>query len=149
MFIWDDAFLQIVSESRTYPHHIKVVTGNSPDIELEFKSDYFTEKTTKAIASNMPFVIIGVSGILKRLHKIGFKTFGEFWDESYDDIEDYSERFEKIKQIINWVASKDLNELTDIYNKMIPIFEHNKRVLNSIPEINKQAALKYMPLFFN
>ncbi len=149
MFIWDDAFLQIVSESRTYPHRIKVVTGNSPDIELEFKSDYFTEKTTKAIASNMPFVIIGVSGILKRLHKIGFKTFGEFWDESYDDIEDYSERFEKIKQIINWVASKDLNELTDIYNKMIPIFEHNKRVLNGIPEINKQAALKYMPLFFN
>lgn len=149
MFIWDDAFLQIVSESRTYPHEIKLVTRNSPDIELEFKSDYFTEKTTKAIASNMPFVIIGVSGILKRLHKIGFKTFGEFWDESYDEIEDYSERFEKIKEIINWVASKDLKELTDIYNKMIPIFEHNKMVLNNIPEINKQAVTKYIPQFFN
>ena len=27
-------------------------------------------------------------GILKQIRSHGFKTFGEFWDESYDDIDD-------------------------------------------------------------
>ena len=145
--IWDDAFLQIVTESKVdskcqiQDHFIKKT--------LTIDLDYMTEKTTKAVASNMPFVIIGVSGLLKRLHKIGFKTFGDFWDESYDNVEDYNERFEKIKEIIKWVASKNTDELKDIYNQMIPIFEHNKNVLFGIKDKNKQEVLKHISTYHN
>ena len=86
---------------------------------------------------------------LKKLKEMGYQTFSRWFDESYDEEPDYEKRFEKIKEIINWVASKDLNELTDIYNRMIPIFEHNKKTLNTIPEINKQAVIKHIPQFFN
>jgi hypothetical protein len=147
--IWDDAFLNILCESRISNHILNVVTGKSPDIVLEFQSDYFTEKLTKTIASNMPFVLIGVKGLLARMHKLGFKTFGDFWDESYDMLDSYEERFEKIKEIIQWVASKDLDELKDLYNQMIPIFEHNKIILDSIDELNRQSISKYVPKFYN
>lgn len=145
--IWDDAFLQIVTESKVdskcqiQDHFIQKT--------LTIDLDYMTEKTAKAVASNMPFVIIGVCGLLKRLHKLGFKTFGDFWDEGYDDIEDYNERLEKIKEIIKWVASKNLNELKDIYNQMIPIFEHNKTILFGMKDKNKQEVLKHIPTYYN
>ena len=35
-----------------------------------------------------PFVMVSKKGTLKYLRDIGFKTFGDFWDESYDDEED-------------------------------------------------------------
>jgi len=145
--IWDDAFLHIVTESKVdskcqiEDHFIQKT--------LTLYLDYMTEKTAKAVASNMPFVIIGVCGLLKRLHKLGFKTFGDFWDEDYDNIEDYNERFEKIKEIINSIASKNVDELKDIYNQMIPIFEHNKNVLFGIKDKNKQEVLKHIPTYYN
>lgn len=147
--LYDSSFLFIITESRVSNHIIKVREYNCPDTIMEFESDYFTEKTTKTIAANIPFVLIGPAGILKRLHKLGFKTFGEFWDESYDDEIEYEKRFNKVKEIINWVASKDLSELTDIYNKMIPIFEHNKQVLKTIKQLNEKLVLKHIPTFFD
>lgn len=145
--IWDDAFLHIVTESKIDSKCI--IQDHFIEKYIEMDLDYMTEKTAKAVASNMPFVIIGASGLLKRLHKLGFKTFGDFWDESYDDIEDYNERLEKIKEIIKWVASKNLDELKDIYNQMIRIFEHNKTILFGIKDKNKQEVLKHIPTYYN
>lgn len=147
--LYDNSFLFIITESRLDNHTINLIIHNSENAPIEFESDYITEKTTRVVAANIPFVVIGPKGILKRLRKIGFKTFSEFWDESYDDITDYESRLEKIKEIIKWVASKDLEELTDIYNQMLPIFEHNKKILHSIEEINNQNVLKHIPTIFN
>jgi len=145
--IWDDAFLHIVTESKIDAKCI--IQDHFTNKRIEMDLDYMTEKTAKAVASNMPFVIIGACGLLKRLHKLGFKTFADFWDESYDDVQDYSERLEKIKEIIKWVASKNLDELKDIYNQMIPIFKHNKTILFGIKDKNKQEILKHIPTYYN
>lgn len=147
--LYDKSFLFIITESRTFEHKINLIKESNPFEELIFESDYFTEKTSRVLAMNMPFVIIGPYGLLKRLHKMGFKTFSEFWDESYDDIKNYKERFKKIKEIIKWVASKNMDELVDIYNKMLPIFEHNKKQLLEIEKFNKETMLKHIPNIFN
>jgi hypothetical protein len=51
----------------------------------------------------MPFVIVGTQGSLKYLRSYGFKTFGDLWDESYDDEPDDSKRIEKIAQYVETV----------------------------------------------
>jgi hypothetical protein len=61
---------------------------------------HLTEKTFKPIAMGMPFVIVGTQGSLKYLRSYGFKTFGDLWDESYDDEPDDSKRIEKIAQVL-------------------------------------------------
>ena len=47
-----------------------------------------TEKSFKPFRDKHPFIIVGVDGALKSMRNLGFKTFSEFWDESYDEIED-------------------------------------------------------------
>lgn len=43
-----------------------------------------SEKTFNAIVALHPFVIIGSAGSLKEIKRLGFKTFPNYFDESYD-----------------------------------------------------------------
>lgn len=45
-----------------------------------------TEKTVRPIVGVKPFVIYGPVGYLKNLQRMGFKTFGNIWDEDYDKV---------------------------------------------------------------
>ena len=86
-----------------------------------------TEKTLLPIKSLQPFIIIGSYKILKYVKSLGFKTFEDFWDESYDDIEDDELRLETIFSLIKDINKKSLKELKDIYLKMIPTLLHNQQ----------------------
>jgi hypothetical protein len=59
-------------------------------------SMFITEKTFKPMAFYHPFQIIGVPGTLTELRKLGFETFDNLFDESYDSIEDIGTRIDKI-----------------------------------------------------
>ena len=67
---------------------------------------HLTEKTFKPIVMQQPFIIQSCKGSLEYLRRYGFKTFGEFWDESYDDCNDQT-RTAKIGQLM-----QDLNSLS-------------------------------------
>ena len=85
---------------------------------------HLTEKTFKPIALGMPFIIVGTQGSLQYLRSYGFKTFGDLWDESYDDEPDDSNRIEKIAQVL-----KLLDELGEyrqaIFDSAQEIIKHN------------------------
>ena len=76
-----------------------------------------------------PFVLAAPPYTLKYLKEQGFKTFSDFWDESYDDIEDHQERMFKIIDVIDFINSKSIDELRQIYLQMIPILEHNEKLV--------------------
>lgn len=46
-----------------------------------------TEKTVRPIMAVKPFIVYGPRQFLQRLRDMGFKTYSEFWDESYDELE--------------------------------------------------------------
>jgi len=86
---------------------------------------HLTEKIFKPIALRMPFLLLGCAHNLEYLRSYGFKTFGDYWDESYDSIEDPVLRLQAVTKIL-----KDLSALTpaqqkDLLTSMIPILEHN------------------------
>jgi hypothetical protein len=85
---------------------------------------HLTEKTFKPIALGMPFVIVGTQGSLRYLRSYGFRTFGDLWDESYDDEPDDSRRIEKIAHTL-----KLLDELGEyrqaIFDSAQEIVKHN------------------------
>jgi len=109
--IFDDNFLWVASETK------KVHNGV-----------YITEKTWKAIAYGSPFVINGDNGSLQYLKDMGFKTFNEYWDESYDEV-DNIEKIKRITGIIKNICGKDLDQINDLYKSMIPILQHNQKIL--------------------
>jgi hypothetical protein len=58
--------------------------------------DFFlSEKTIKAMYASRVFVVFGPRHYLKRLHELGFQTFGHVIDESYDDEPVDSVRYQK------------------------------------------------------
>jgi len=90
-----------------------------------------TEKSYKPIKEKHPFIIAGVNGALKGLQRAGFKTFGEFWDESYDDIACPATRIRAIKQIIEEISTWDNDKILDFKRKVKPILDHNYNVLKN------------------
>jgi hypothetical protein len=85
---------------------------------------HLTEKTFKPIALGMPFVIVGTQGSLAYLRSYGFKTFGDLWDESYDDEPDDSRRIEKIAHTLKLLDN--LGEYRQaIFDSAHEIIQHN------------------------
>ena len=65
---------------------------------------WVTDKTLKALAYYHPFLLIGQHHSLKRLKQMGFETYDNIFDESYDDIVDFDQRLDAvIKNINNFV----------------------------------------------
>ena len=85
---------------------------------------HLTEKTFKPIAMGMPFVIVGTQGSLKYLRSYGFRTFGDLWDESYDDEPDDSRRIEKIAQVLHLLENLEEDKQI-IFESAHDIIEHN------------------------
>ena len=86
---------------------------------------HLTEKSFKPICLRMPFVMVSTQGSLSYLRKYGFKTFGDIWDESYDDEVDDNQRLEKIAKLLKSFDQMTVLELEKLYQKTIPIIEHN------------------------
>jgi hypothetical protein len=93
------------------------------------------EKTLNAIKCGRPFILVAPPNSLEYLHKLGFKTFNEFWDESYDIEYDHEQRLLKIFSLIDTIDSYSIDELQTIYTKMQQIVEHNFEILLSLQTI--------------
>jgi hypothetical protein len=68
---------------------------------LEYKdfrppNKFVTEKTYHPIYFGQPFMVIGSKGTLKYLKNIGYNTFPEIFDESYDDMLDLNDRVDSV-----------------------------------------------------
>ena len=57
-----------------------------------------TEKSFKPIAYYHPYMIAGQKGCLQYLRNLGFETFDNMFDESYDLLENYNDRINLIAQ---------------------------------------------------
>jgi hypothetical protein len=72
------------------------------------------------------------AGTLNLLKELGFKTFNNWWDESYDTITDPVKRLESVYQLSIKILSKDYNQLKKILIQMEDILEHNKQHLDNL-----------------
>lgn len=100
--------------------------------ETRVDSEYFfiSEKTFKPIAFYHPFVILGPLGILKYLRSIGFETYENLFDESYDDEPDLVLRVKKIVANV-----KNYKQLP--YNKVVlDKLQHNHNLFFNADKVN-------------
>ena len=111
-----------------------------------FDELFISEKIVKPIINYQPFIVLSSYGYLERLKKYGFKTFSEFWDESYDQTKDPVERFFKILQIIRELNSKTVEELNEIYQKCKNICIFNKEVFHSLETNTMDIIFKNISL---
>ena len=83
---------------------------------------FMTEKIWKAIIAQHVFVVHGNYLYLQKLREIGFKTFGNYFDESYDLERNKDKRIDKIVNTCRDLLSKNWK---DIYLQTQALRQHN------------------------
>jgi hypothetical protein len=96
---YDQCCFSVVAES-TY--------GNPVDNYPPF----VTEKTWKPISMQHPFMVVGEPGTLQYLHQLGFETFENLWDETYDHITDVDQRIEQVVNNVVQYTKAPLDKIT-------------------------------------
>jgi len=96
---------------------------------------HITEKTYKPIAFMQPFILVAAAGSLQHLKDMGFKTFGDFWDESYDQELDDKQRFSDILALIKSISEWPDHVKIDFTYVVKDIVEYNANHLNTMPNI--------------
>ena len=89
------------------------------------RRQHLTEKTFKAIALEMPFVLVAPAGSLAYLREYGFQTFDSIFDESYDNETDDILRMEKVTRLLKDLNNLSTTERQQIHLHCLPIVEHN------------------------
>lgn len=90
-----------------------------------------TEKTTRPIVGNKPFLVYGPVNYLKNLRELGFQTFGNVWDESYDNLEG-PDRWQAMQQVIHTIANWDSDTKANLLKQCSSITRHNRKRLREI-----------------
>lgn len=85
----------------------------------------FSEKVFQAMQYQKPFIVVGPPKTLEYIRSLGFKTFNEFWDESYDDELNHGERLAKIFDLLESLVTMPIEDLRLIYDKMRLTVEYN------------------------
>jgi hypothetical protein len=122
--VCNDSWISVISEAR---------------FEDEEGTVFLSEKVFKPIASHHPFIIMGNKHSLKELKKLGYKTFSNWIDESYDEL-DNLERMDAIIEVL-----KDIDK---IENKL-EWFKSMEDVLKFNYQILKRNVTKLYPYAFN
>jgi hypothetical protein len=102
-------------------------------LETHFDADgsggaFLTEKTFKAIKHGQPFVIVGCPGSLAALRELGYRTFDHVVDNSYDTIQDNTERWIAVRKTIAQLKSQDLHTWFESCRSDV---EHNQQLFCS------------------
>ena len=84
-----------------------------------------TEKSFKSIALGMPFVLTATAGSLAYLRSYGFRTFDQFWDESYDLETDDFIRAEKVAAVLKQLDNLSTQKKQKLFQTCWPVIEHN------------------------
>ncbi|MNT37555.1 hypothetical protein D3C72_1736960 [compost metagenome] len=109
---YDEAFLAIVNETR-----FSTLCGE------------ISEKALIPIMYMRPFVIVGGPYMLRYLREMGFETFGDLWDESYDEIADHGTRMQAVLHLLDDLLAKPLSEMQELLKNLEARLERNRHHL--------------------
>lgn len=105
---------------------------------------YPTEKTWRPMLYRRPFVVQGPQWYLENLRRLGFQTFGAWWNEGYDeDVNGGS--LESLRDVIDFIGSQSKETVQTWYEEMTPVLEHNYQTLCALTQRDIDLAQFRIP----
>jgi hypothetical protein len=98
---WGEIYLKAEPYIDTY---FSLVT----ETVYEYPYSFRTEKIWKPIAMGHPWIAVANAGYYRDIRNLGFQTFGNIIDESFDRIEDNQQRLERTAQVVEDLCRQDL-----------------------------------------
>jgi len=123
------------------PHGFVFVYGESRPFSPRSE---VSEKTIHPIFARKPFLPFAAPYFLANLRDMGFKTFSDYWDESFDTIECPARRFQHYLKVVDDIGARSMEELQEILIQMQPILSYNLLwIRNSV--LAREMANIYAP----
>lgn len=88
--------------------HFSVVT----ETVFAYPYSFRTEKIWKPIAMAHPWIALANCGFYRDMHNLGFRTFGHLIDESFDTIDNLTDRVNRVADVIIDLCQQDLADFT-------------------------------------
>jgi hypothetical protein len=89
---------------------------------------FLSEKTAKPLIAQRPFIMFGAQHQLAFLRQMGFRTFDQIIDESYDSEPD---EFLRHKQAFEQAIELSKMDPRHVYDVLSDVLDHNRRLINS------------------
>ena len=107
--------------------YFNIATESNNDSDHE-RFSYFSEKVLLGWMTQ-PTIVIGTAFTIEHLKGLGFESFPELFDESYDTIIPNADRLIKTYNEIERVCKMPEKELRSIYNDLLFKVKHNQDIL--------------------
>ena len=133
-------------------HILPVTIFNETKFSLVVETSVFnnnfhpTEKTIRNFLLQKPFLVFSSQHYLKYLHRLGFKTFGDVIDESYDGIECPKQRCDAIIREVKRVCDSDV--IGNRQGYFDAICEHNYNHMGRLQQYYTQTLTESIGKFF-
>jgi len=102
--LWGEIYIKPEPYIDTY---FSVVTETVFDYPHSFR----TEKIAKPLAQGHPWICAANSGFYRDIRNLGFQTFGHAIDESFDSIDNGSDRIARIAAVVDDLCGQDMLQL--------------------------------------
>lgn len=123
--LFDDAsnssfYLECLKQSLIYL--VTETIGDYPYVVI-------SEKTWRAFNVGVPFMIVGAKHSIKKLQDFGFKTFSQWWDESYDELPIVADRIQAVCQELKKLSYLTQQQQQALREEMLPTLIYNRQHL--------------------
>ena len=131
---WGDVYLRAEPYADTY---FSLVTETVYTYPYSFR----TEKIWKPIAIGHPWIAVANRGFYRDMCNLGFQTFGNLIDESFDLIDNNQDRIERIATVVEDLCQQDLASfLKECYN----VCKYNQQHLAEMrPRVRKDFPHRF------
>ena len=108
LFEYDQSWFSVVTETEMRNRPLRI-----------------TEKALKPLLNYHPMLVLGNPGSLRLLREMGFRTFGQWIDESYDEEPDPRRRFEMVYREVQRLCALEEFELKRMEKAATETLAHN------------------------
>lgn len=112
------------------------------DTQLTLDCNQTGDRPFRSFAMAKPFIYAGPHMGISYLRELGYKTFHEFWDESYDVLPDWRDRMHEVKRNIDRLLRASPREIAMLCQQMTDILQHNHE--NYVNNSESQRHLRHL-----
>ncbi len=116
-------YLWLVEARLFTESYFQIVTSTWFDMNLDRIE--INEKHARPMYTLQPFIVYGEPNTLQALKEMGYKTFNNWIDESYDGIVNDQLRFKKVVSLTESINAMSYIELSVMMKEMLPTLIHN------------------------